>query len=113
MATGEPTFSFRPGGIAFNGELIRAAHAGDSTRATLFFDDQRKRVGVRFHSKSTPNAYALRADGGHAATGRWLQVGRIYHLYAWLAEVLTRPPAARRFAAQHDSDNRIWYVEVR
>ena len=113
MATGEPTMSFRRAGIAFNGQLIRAAHASDSTRATLFFDEQKKRVGVRFHSKSTPNAYALRADGGRASTGRWLQVARIYDLHSWLAEVLTRPASGRRFTAEHDADNRVWYVEVR
>jgi hypothetical protein len=113
MAVGEPTMSFRRGGIAFNGQLIRAAHATDSTRATLFFDEQKKRVGVRFHSRSSPNAYVVRSDGGHAATGRWLQVGRIYDLHPWLAEVLDRPSVARRFTAQHDSDSHLWYVEVR
>lgn len=113
-ATQAPRISFRRGGIAFNSKLIRAARATGSTRATLFFDDRGNRVGVRFHSGAKPNAYALTADGGHGAShGRWIQVGRVYAVHPWLADVLNRPVHDRRFEAHHDAANGIWYVEVK
>jgi hypothetical protein len=114
-ATRAPTMAFRPAGIAFNAEFVRLAHAFKSTRATLYFDGEKQRVGLRFHSKSNdPDAYTLTADGGGAgaAGGRLLNAGRIYERYSWRKAVLERPLPKRRFPVQRDHDDDLWFVEV-
>jgi hypothetical protein len=110
-----PTMGFRLSGIAFNAEFIRLAHAHRSTRATLYFDEQRRRVGLRFHSRSNdPDAYAVNADGGGAgaAGGRLLAARRIYERYPWLKAVLERPLPKRRFPVQRANDDDLWFVEI-
>lgn len=110
-----PTMAFRPAGIAFNAEFVRLAHAHRSTRATLYFDEEKRRVGIQFHSKSSdPDAYAVTVDGGGAgaAGGRFLAAGRIYDRYVWLKAVLERPVPKRRFPVQCAKDDDIWFVEV-
>jgi hypothetical protein len=107
--------AFRPAGIAFNAEFVRLAHAQRSTRATLYFDEGKKRIGVRFHSKSSdPDAYAVAVDGGGAgaAGGRWLQSTRIYERYPWLGSVLDRPVPKRRFHVHRDANEEIWFVDL-
>jgi hypothetical protein len=108
--------AFRSGGIAFNAEFVRVAHAQRSSRATLFFDEQNRRVGVQFHSRlSDRDAYAVVTDGGGAgaAGGRLVQTGLIYESYPWLKAVLVKPTSKRRIPVLRDDQNDVWYVEVR
>lgn len=108
--------AFRPTGIAFNAEFIRLARAQNSSRATLYFDEEKHRIGLRFHSRSNdPNSYAVTVDGGGAgaAGGRLLSAGRIYEKYTWLKAVLDRPLPKRRLPVQRDQDDDLWFVEIR
>lgn len=107
--------AFRPGGIAFNAEFVRVAHAQRSSRVTLYFDEQNRRVGVQFHSRTSDrDAYAVVTDGGGAgaAGGRLVQTSLIYEAYPWLKSILQKPVSKRRLPVQRDDQNDVWYVEL-
>ena len=112
-ATGSQFVSFRPTGIAFSAGFVYAARIDKAARATLFIDDQRQRIGFRFHNREADaDSYALTGDGGGIKSAKWIQNKRIYSQFPWLAALLKAPPRDRRFEPQRDEKADVWFVDI-
>ena len=112
-ASGVQFISFRSAGISFSVGFVHAAKLEKTTRASLLVDEQRHRVGFKFHSRDADtDSYALVPDGAAAKRARVIQNRLIYTQYAWLAAVLKAPPRDRRFVPQRDEKADVWFVEI-
>lgn len=112
-ATGVQFVSFRSMGISFSAGFVHAAKVDKATRTSLLVDEQRHRVGFKFHNRETDtDSYRLVPDGAAAKRARAVQTSRIYAQYPWLAAVLKAAPRDRRFEPQRDEKADLWFVEI-
>jgi hypothetical protein len=110
-----PTICFRTNGMAFNDALIRAAKAEEATRVTIYFDKEKRRIGVVFHCNAEDkNSYALSTDGWNTSESlpRIAQTKSIYKTYPIMRKALRLPPRDRKISASLDEKTGIWFVKI-
>jgi hypothetical protein len=95
-------------GATFSTGLLRKAEAIAATRVTVFFDEDARRVGVRFHNMSDVSAFALSRCGPNGSSAV-LQSLRIWRNYSWIE---IKKVSKIRLRAQLDKEHGIWFVTV-
>ena len=112
-ASGAQFISFRAAGISFSAGFVHVARLDKVTRASILVDDQRHRIGFKFHNRdSDTDSYAVVSDGGGGKRAKAIQNSRIYAQFPWLAAILKASPRDRRFEPQRDEKADVWFVEV-
>jgi len=107
--------SLRRSAIAFNAHFIRANNLSDFTRASVYVDAERRRLGFTFHSDTSDrDSFAMTPDGGKkAGVSRVIQIQSVMSKNRWLrAASELKDGRARQYSPSKHPDGK-WVISIR
>lgn len=110
-----PLITIRRQAIAFNAHFVSSAQVSEKLRATVFVDEDSRRLGFKFHDEaSEEDSFALTADGGgKRGGGRSIQVSSLMRECGWLRALSQHEDSrVRRFEPQWVSADSMWVISV-
>jgi len=118
----KPLVTVRAAAFAFNGAFGALVGIDKWKWATLYYDNDDRRIGFKFHNdKNEPDKYTIGADGGkrgqaHQGRGRAIQANSVIRRHDWIRAVAGRKGTAsavsRRFEPEWDSIKGLWVIQL-
>ncbi|MFO0015750.1 MAG: hypothetical protein ACK52U_04240 [Synechococcaceae cyanobacterium] len=112
---GKSLVSLRRSAIAFNAQFIRFNNLSDFTRASVYIDAERRRLGFAFHSDTSDrDSFAMTPDGGKkAGVSRAIQIQSVMSKNRWLrAASELKDGRARQYSPSKHPDGK-WVISIR
>ncbi len=115
----KPMVTVRAGAFAFNVSFVARAEIDKCKWATLFCDNDDRRIGFRFHNdKNEPDKLTIIGDGGSGRRwrGRAVQANAVIKGHDWIRAVASRKGTAdgapRRFEPEWDNIHSLWVIRL-